>query len=332
MMEAAGVDTWSVCWYLREGSPGERAMQAMATVRAARSNLIEQDVAGHRVGWFPGSRMLFAEGHPSSQGLCKAEQLPVALEQLRSDLGDLGILPPAYRFLPVGGALGVARPFTGGSGFGGVRRLDCTVDLAFDRAAEGLAALAGVASLPLPRIKTKVIREVGGRRVETVYFHGSAGRSVLGRWYDKGIESGDAARGRHIRPEDQRRFAKDARLPVDLVAEPSFLRDTFVKRFEPLWRASKGVKVGSPGDLGERLIELQEAGELTGREAVTLAGHLLLDSCEGQRQSRATRYRHRGRCRDLGLVLADGVDDQVEVDLGEICERAMDSDAWGAEG
>ena len=152
------------------------------------------------------------------------------------------------------------------------------------------------------------------------------------RWYDKGVESGDALRGCHIRPEDQRRFAKDARLPVDVVAQPKFLRDTFVKRFEPLWRASKGVKVGSPRELGDRLIELQEEGGVSPREAVTLAGHLLLDSCEAQRQSRATHYRHRGRCRDLGLVLADGVNDQVEVDLGEICERAMESAAWGAEG
>ena len=331
MIEAAGVDTWSVCWYLGEGSPAHKAIDALATVPAARSKLIEDEVSGHRVGWFPGSRLLFAEGHPSTQELCKADALPGALDDLREDLADLGILPPAADVRSVWSPGGFRLP-DGGTGFGGVRRLDTTVDMSFDRPSEGLAALAGVAALPLPRVKTQVIREVGGRRVETVYLRGSAGRTVLGRWYDKGVESGDARRGCHIRPEDQRRFAKDARLPVDVVAQPSFLRDTFVKRFEPLWRASKGVKVGSPGELGDRLIELQEEGEVSSREAVTLAGHLLLDSCEAQRQSRATHFRHRARCRDLGLVLADGVNDQVEVDLGEICERAMDSAAWGAEG
>lgn len=304
-------------------------MEALATVPAPRSRLLQDKVAGHRVGWFPGSRMLFAEGHPSPDGLCKSDQLPIALEELTESLRDLGIMASAHRNVR---PLHPDVPVTGGVGFGGVRRLDTTVDLGFDQAAEGLAALAGVAALPLPRVKTKVIREVGGRRIETVYFHGSAGRSVLGRWYDKGVESGDAARGMHVRPEDQRRFAKDARLPVDVVAQASFLRDTFVKRFEPLWRAAKGVKVGTDHELGERLIELQEQGEVSSREAVTLAGHLLLDSCEAQRQSRSTHYRHRGRCRDLGLVLADGVSDPVEVDLGEICERAMDSGAWGAEG
>jgi hypothetical protein len=32
------------------------------------------------------------------------------------------------------------------------------------------------------------------------------------------------------------------------------------------------------------------------------------------------------------LVLADGVDDQVEVDLSEVIEAALDSSAWGAQG
>lgn len=331
MIEAAGVDTWSVCWYLGEGSPAHRAIDALATKPGPRSKMLEEKVSGHVVGWFPGSRLLFAEGHPSTQELCKADALPGALDDLREDLADLGILPPAADVRSIWAPGGFRLP-DGGTGFGGVRRLDTTVDMSFEHPSEGLAALAGVASLPLPRVKTQVIREVGGRRVETVYLRGSAGRTVLGRWYDKGVESGDACRGCHIRPEDQRRFAKDARLPVDVVAQPKFLRDTFVKRFEPLWRASKGVKVGSPSELGDRLIELHEEGELSSREMVSLAGHLLLDSCDSLRQPRTTYYRQRSRCRDLGLVLADGVHDQVEVDLGEICERAMESDAWGAEG
>ncbi|MEX2105930.1 MAG: hypothetical protein WD810_03425 [Solirubrobacterales bacterium] len=331
MSVEAGIDTWSVCWYLRDESTAVKAMESLATVPAPRSKLIEESVLGHRVGWFPGSRLLFAEGHPSSQGLCKADALPGVLEALSESLADLGVLPPAYKLIPHAGPQGFNRAL-GGSGFGGIRRMDATVDLKFDQPADGLAALAGVAALPLPRIKTEVEREVGGSRIETVTLHGSGGRSILGRWYDKGIESGSAGRGLHIRPEDQRRFAKDARPPVDVVAQGSFVRDAFVRRFEPLWRAAKGVKVAGPIELAQRLGELQDEGRITAAEAKAIAGHLLLQTAGAQRQSRAQCYKDRAAARRHGLVLADGVLDHVEVDLGEILEQVMDAEAWGAQG
>lgn len=327
----AGIDTWSVCWYLQEGSPGARAMEALATRPAKRSVLIEGDVAGHVVGWFPGSRLLFAEGHPSTQGLCKASELPGALDAVTEGLADLGILPPGIALVPVAGPAGPNRVL-GGVGFGGVRRLDATVDLRFDNGSEGLAALSGVAALPLPRVKTQTIREVGGRRIETVYLRGSSGKTVLGRWYDKGVESRSAARGQHVRPEVQRRFAKDARLPVDVIAQTSYVRDAFVKRFEPLWRASKGVKVAGHSELTQRVIELVETGDISAVKAQRMIGHLVLDGNDRDPRPESTARRHRAECRDHGLVLADGVLDEVEVDLSEVLEQAMESEAWGAQG
>lgn len=331
MLEAAGVDTWSICWYLRPDSKPWRAMEALATEPASRSRLLPEVVAGHRVGWFPGSGLLFAEGHPGSEGLCGAGALPAAASRVRDGLGDLGVLPPSWRYWGLVGPRGF-RKATGGAGFGGIRRLDSTVDLRFDSSVEGLAALAGVAALPLPRVKTDVIREVGGRRVETVYFRGSSGKRVLGRWYDKGLESGDAARGLHVRPEDQRRFPKQARLDLEAVASSTYVRDAFVQRFSPLWRAAKGIKVGGVMELAGRLAELQDEGLISPGEAKRIAGHLVLDAADAQRQSRSTCYADRAAARRHGLVLADGVLDEVEVDLGEVLERAMDSEAWGARG
>jgi hypothetical protein len=226
----------------------------------------------------------------------------------------------------------VPLPVVGGTGFGGIRRLDSTVDLAFDSPAEGLAALAGVAALPLPRVKTQVIREVGGRRVETVYFRGSSGKRVLGRWYDKGIESGLAARGLHVRPEDQRRFPKEARLDLEAVASSTYVRDAFVTRFAPLWRAAKGIKVAGVMELAQRLAEMQDEGLISPSEAKRIAGHLVLDAADAQRQSRSQCYKDRAAARAHGLVLADGVLDEVEVDLGEVLERAFDAECWGAQG
>lgn len=336
MIRSAGVDTWSVCWYLMEDSSAHKAMEQLATDRGPRSMLLPEKIEGHRVGWFPASRMLFAEGHPSDDGLCRSDALPAALRRVTDGLVDHGILPPQRRLAPRSvpiyedGRMQVVNlPVVGGTGFGGIRRLDSTVDIGFDSPAEGLAALAGVAAVPVPRSKTQIIREVGGRRIETVYFRGTSGKRVLGRWYDKGIESGTARRGMLVRPEDQRRFPKETRLDVEAVAQGTYVRDAFVRRFEPLWRASKGVKVAGEVELAVRIGELLEAGEITPGEAKSMAGYLLLEKAGVNAQSRRTRYRDRRKCADHGLVLADGVLEEVEVDLGDVIERALEADCWG---
>jgi hypothetical protein len=304
-------------------------MEQLATAPAARSKMIKDPIAGHRVGWFPGMRLLFAEGHPAGEGgLCPGDQLPAALERVSEALRDRGILPPSFPLQPRYDAQNRLLKH-GGVGFGGIRRLDSTVDLHFERGAEGLAALAGVAALPVPRVKTQVMREVGGHRVETVYFRGTSGKRVLGRWYDKGIESKTEGRGQWVRPEDQRRYGNRGRLDVELVASGTFVRDQFVRRFEPLWRASKGVKVAGAVELAERISELVDEGVLTPRQAKSVAGWLLLEQAGANRQSRATYYRDRRKCADLGLVVADGTIEPVEVDLEGMIESALESGCWG---
>lgn len=328
MLAAAGVDTWSVCWHVGDQTPACRALEALATDVAPRSRLLPESVAGHRVGWFPGNRLMFAEGHPREEGLASGSDMQTAFEALVGALADRGILPPQRQSVGKGNLL----PGDFGDGFGGVRRLDSTVDLHFDDPIQGVAALAGVAALPLPRCKTKILRESGGRRVETVYFHGYGGRKVLGRWYDKSVESGCGERGSWVRPEDQRRYGSGGRLPLEVVTTSSYVRDAFVQRFEPLWRAGKGVKVAGVTELAVRLHELVEDGLIKPSTAKALAGHLVLDAAGVEVQSRSTRLADRAKCRNLGLVLADGVLDEVEVDLGEVLEAALDSEAWGAQG
>jgi hypothetical protein len=330
-VESAGVDSWSICWYLREGSSAQRALEALATVPAPRSRLIEESVLGHRVGWFPGTRMLFAEGHPDPGGLCKPEALVAVKEHLESELQDRGVWAPQHRLSPLQNGRGDILRVTGGTGFGGVRRLDATVDLSFADPLEGLCALAGVAALPLARMQTEIRREAGGRRIETVYFRGYGGVQVLGRWYDKGFKE-LGRRGVWVRPEDQRRFTARARPGVEDLATTSYVRDSFVRRFEPLWRAAKGVKVGGATELAKRLAELVDQGAISPTAANRIAGHLVLEAANCQRQSPATCRRHRADARDHGLVLADGILDEVEVDLGDILERAMDSECWGQQG
>jgi len=59
---AAGIDTWSPCWYAPPGSPPARALDALATEVSGRARLLPEPVAGHRLGWFPDPRLVFAEG------------------------------------------------------------------------------------------------------------------------------------------------------------------------------------------------------------------------------------------------------------------------------
>ena len=93
-------------------------------------------------------------------------------------------------------------------GFAGLRRLDATVNLSMPTGPAGLAFLAGVMACAkdAPGVAQGVWSP--SRALETVYFRGHAGKSVLGRWYDKGVEGNLAPRGELVRGEDQRRWAK----------------------------------------------------------------------------------------------------------------------------
>lgn len=336
-VDRAGVDTWSFGWYVDPESKSAVAMESMATVASKHSRLFPDPVAGHRVGWFRESSLIFAEGHPGGEGeLGGPEQLDSSVTAVVSGLQDLGVFPPNHapfrrgvRHLQDGSTRDTWQP-----GFAGIRRIDTTVDLHFDNPSHGLATLCGMAQMSLPRSKKKVIQEVGGRRVETVYYLGYGGRSVLARCYDKGYESSGAPRGCWVRPEDQRRFSREARPPLEMVADAGYLRDQFVRRFEPLWRASRGVIVGGERELARRLRELVEEGAIKPSKAKALAGHIALDAAgvHEEIQGRSTVLGDRAQCRDLGLVLATDIFEDVEIDLGQQLERAFDSEAWGPQG
>ncbi|HEV2821379.1 MAG TPA: hypothetical protein VGW11_12825, partial [Solirubrobacteraceae bacterium] len=81
-MQAAGVDTWSLAWYVDRDSLAADWLADMATIPAARGRLLPHPVAGHRVGWDCASGMLYAEGHPSPDGLCAPGKLAASQDAL----------------------------------------------------------------------------------------------------------------------------------------------------------------------------------------------------------------------------------------------------------
>lgn len=324
VVAAAGIDTWSPSWYLDPESTAGRRFAELATVRsAAGSSLLPEPIAGHRVGWFGGQGLVFAEGHPAAlhgaEGLACPDDLPALLGLLEERLLSAEV-PLDTRERP----LDYLGPTS--TGRAGVRRLDATMDLRFETTAAGMAVLAGVAA---------VLRDAPGkcdviygrdRGVETVYL--MAERRRLARWYDKGVESRSAPRGQLVRPEDQRRWAKDSRRDVTELSA-AYVRSKFHARFGALWRASKGVTVAGPIVLADKLARAVEAGELSLAAARALAGHMLLEPAGVTVPARTTRY-YRRRARELGLVVADGVLQEVEIDLGDVMEELLDTDAWEA--
>jgi hypothetical protein len=234
-------------------------------------------------------------------------------------------LPDRYVWRPDGPTI----DWGGEPGFAGLRRVDATVDLQTGSRGRGLAILAGVAAVAAsaPRSQAEVrYAKDGTGTVETVYLRGYSGIKILGRWYDKGLESGFARRGLVVRAEDQRRYPKGhRRWPQDLTAQ--YVRSKFQQRFYPLWQATKGVTVAGHLILADKLAELVDLDELTPRQAEQLAGHLVL-SRRGVRQGRSTVYARRKKLRDLGLVIADGALEEVEVDLHEVLDQALDGVAW----
>lgn len=305
MVTEAGVDTWRPV-FRTSFSVDEGVWRRIGQ----GGSFLREDVPDYKLQWFPEYGVLCAEGHPNHDGLCAPWQLEAAYQGLLDSLEEYGVARPT-RFLGLG-------------------RLDSTVTQRFGDGREGLAALMGIAALDVPACKPKVI----GKPPETVYFVHERGRGrVLGRAYDKGLESGTAERGELVRLEDQRRWQSSARPQRDRF-HAGFVRDRFESRFKALYRSAKGVKVAALPVLARTLADRVRAGDLTHREMERLGGFILAELGGGARASYPARTykRRKAELRDHGLVVADAFFAPVEVELDAVLERALETPLWGASG
>jgi len=295
-VEEVGIDTWRLARYLDDDQDLRRAVRLI-------DGRTFQKVEGHAVGVLPGYRMLWLEGHPAVEGLATPRTLQQAEERVLNGLLDLG--------LPTGRD-------------GGLRRFDSTATLRFDHGAEGLAFMRGVAAVDLPRSKKAVYEGVHGEP-QTVYILGPGrSRRVLGRLYDKGVESGTAPRGELIRLESQTRVGKEVAeyMTASAMTKHSGLAGShFRNRFSPVAESVDGVHAATAPVLADRVAELVREGELTAAKGARLVGYLVC----GDRLdlARTTQWRWRRELRAHGLVLVDPMKDQVDVDLGQPLEAAL---------
>jgi hypothetical protein len=331
----AGIDTFSACWHVEEDSPAARAMDALATQPASRGRLIPEAVAGYRVGWHSGVGMVYAEGHPAGpDALASPDCLPEAARAVEDELRGRGV------------ALAPQRSHRGSrtaqtsdrGGFSGVRRVDATVDLEVASAEDGLALLTAVAAVATvtPRAQADVrFAKDGSGGVETVYLRGLAGKKVLGRWYDKGLEAiGPAQRGLRVRAEDQRRYASGRRPAVEQVTSNE-VRANFQARFYPMWQATKGIKVLAQASLIHELHDRVRAGAMRPTTAEKLAGYVVMRRSQARPGGAADKRRDRRRrqqFRELGLVQAPAALSEVEVDLHQVLEQVLEAGLWERHG
>ena len=287
--------------------------------------MMAEPLAGYRVGVFPGG-LVFAEGHPAGPGsLCPVQQLPARGLELQELLLRVGA-PVETRGLAFG------RISSDSEGFAGLRRCDATANIDVGSRGALNAALASVAAV-VRDLPGQVRVQWNGRDVGTVWLLGYGGARVLGRAYDKTAEM--LARGQQpsveamLRLEDQRRWAKDERPDLgDLT--PEAVGHRFRRRFQPLYRATEGVKVTGLLGAAERLAEAVAAGELTRDQARAYAGDLAFQAAGRSIGVPArTLRRSRAELRRLGVVLSTGDLQEVEFDLSEVLEACMDGPVWG---
>ncbi len=320
----AGVDTWSPCWYVEEDSPAAKAMGALATKPTRRGKLIPDLIDGHRVGYFPSSMLIYAEGHPGEDGgLGSPAGLEDRLETLLEAMGAVGIPLPrghAHRGSVMAGVRD--RP-----GLAGVRRMDATLDLVFEKPADGMAVLTGIAALEARQTDKRVHYNAGA--VGTVDW--LTARGIHRRVYDKSLESNLGPRGSRIRFEAQCRWPREMRRAPDELSG-SYVRGQFESRFRTLWQSSRGLRVVGQMAMVDELREAVAAGELTGAQAEQIIGYQLL-SVGGERafHRRHTDWRRRRLIAESGFVLAE-VEPGEEIDLGDVLDQVVGSDAWDREG
>ena len=279
-------------------------MRMMATRPVSRSWQLPDAIAGHRVGWFAGSGLIFAEGRARRDGLCVASQISDALATLRAALEESGIAPlpsPELR----------------------LRRLDVAVDVRFESSVDGLSILAQAAAAGGGKVG--VYRDE--RWVETVVLMTRSGKTKA-RIYDKGRQTGSAPRGRWLRFEGQWPFPRGSRpLPGEL--GPEELRERFASRFRTFWRPSSRSDRSGNDPLVRRLTGAIEEGELLPSRARSLVGYLYLTESGVPQGARRKVAELEHECRELGLSLEFSAGDEEGLELQTLLEECLKLQFWG---
>lgn len=299
-----GIDTWRLTWPVESDESVLRSFCRESTRYGYKSR---QSIYGYSVGWDPGSRMAWAEGHPAGVGRLAA---PSSLDAW---FGALDLILTAH-------GITMSSPVA-------IARLDTAATVQFADPSFGRAVLDGIGLLRLPRCKP----EVHGHPNETIYFKGLRSQRKLCRIYDFGLLREQAERGRCLRFEEEKRYTQTRRRLVAAMTA-CVIKSQFTQRFAPLLMASHGISVLPPSMLEMELVARVRDGSQSARAAERMAGFVTLDRAGGCGHDARTRYRRYRELATNGLVAEGHGTRMIEFDLGSIFAQILGSPLWTCDG
>lgn len=311
LLSDSGVDTIRFRW--REDNLAYVKFQRRpeGTIEGHRGERYVQTELG-RIGAFPDG-LFYLEGRAAA--LCAGT----------SENHDLATVPEV--FLAEQAATDIMRDNgceLGDASRARLGRIDLASELRFDDPSEGSAFLHSLASLDVPWCKSRVDGRKGDT-IETVSFHGTRGKTIYLRAYDKGVESGTHRAGVRIRVERQKRYRKE-REPLATELDILDLRQAFWGReFAKLSNLPTATVVDLRG-----AIEVLCERATTYAQLERLAGYLVVGHYPGlsDAMERTTRWRRDSELRDLGIFVDPTQIERLEVPVGAYLQTL--GAAWAA--
>lgn len=309
LLSDSGVDTIRLRWREDYEAFERFSHRKEGYIEGYRGERFVQTDLG-RIGSFP-SGLFYIEGRAAALATWDRDNhslLPV--EQLHS-AEQAALYWMHDNEAPVG-ALGEAKARLG--------RIDLASELRFAQPAEGSAFLHSLASLDVPWCKSRIDGRKGGQ-IETVSFHGTRGRTIYLRAYDKGVESASDRPGVRIRVERQKRYRKDREPSVDDLNVVDLRRAYWGREFQKLSNLPSALVA----DLRGALLALAERAR-TYQEMERLAGFLVLG--EYIEYDDSTLHRRYSALRELGIFVDPTQVERLEVPVGQYLQTL--GAAWAA--
>jgi hypothetical protein len=187
-------------------------------------------------------------------------------------------------------------------------RVDLASELRFSRGNEGQAFLHALGSLDVPWCKTRTDGRKGDH-IESVSFHGTRGKTIYLRAYDKGIESGTAIAGLRIRVERQKRYRKQREQTVGMLQSANLHSAYLGREFARLVNLPSATVCDVPAALNvlwgrcESPFQMERlAGYLVVGEQLDYGDHII--------------RRRQSELRQLGIFVDPTQIERVEVPVG----------------
>lgn len=199
-------------------------------------------------------------------------------------------------------------------------RIDLASEMRFTRGSEGLAFLHSLSRIDVPWCKSRTDGRKGDS-IETVSFHGTRGKTIYLRAYDKGIESGTYPPGERIRVERQKRYRKERELTVEMLQGANLHSMYLGREFSKL----VNLPMATVCDVPEALEVLWERCE-SSRQMEYLAGYLVVGQYLDY--DRQTIWRRESALRELGIYVDPTQIERVEVPVGRYLHAL--AAAWAA--